>query len=87
MVYTKADFYPAYLQTSPFLKNASPVAVGRSLLGTLGQIILVLFIVQGAQLVQGGGPGTYLGLIIVWAFPFMLLLWYVERRIKHLRSG
>lgn len=41
----------------------------------IGQIVAALTIKQGAQYVRDGGRKTYLGLILVWAFPFLLLLW------------
>lgn len=40
-----------------------------------GQAIIVLGISLGASLIWRGGEGTYLGLILVWAGPFALLLW------------
>ena len=42
--------------------------------------MLALGIGLGARLVKTGGRGTYMGLIILWAFPFLLLLWQVGRR-------
>lgn len=41
----------------------------------IGQVVAALTIKQGAQYVRDGGGKTYLGLILVWAFPFLLLLW------------
>ena len=38
-------------------------------------IILVLAIVIGAVLVSQRGEGLYLGLILIWAGPFIVLLW------------
>ncbi|KAI2617074.1 hypothetical protein GGR54DRAFT_210755 [Hypoxylon sp. NC1633] len=42
---------------------------------TLGQVFLVGCLAAGLSLVRKGGEGTYLGLIILWACPFMLLTW------------
>lgn len=42
-----------------------------------GQAVLALGIGLSARLVKTGGRGTYMGLIILWAFPFLLLLWYI----------
>ncbi|KAI1779388.1 Squalene/phytoene synthase-domain-containing protein [Hypoxylon cercidicola] len=42
---------------------------------TLGQGFLIGCIAVGASLVNKGGEGTYLGLILVWACPFALLTW------------
>ena len=39
---------------------------------------------MGGQMVIQHGEGFYLGLILVWAGPFTLLLWYgMEVRSKH----
>jgi 15-cis-phytoene synthase/lycopene beta-cyclase len=40
-----------------------------------GQIALGLGIRQGILFIQANGKYTYLGLILVWALPFLLLLW------------
>ncbi|KAI0201769.1 hypothetical protein F4808DRAFT_98037 [Astrocystis sublimbata] len=42
---------------------------------SLGQILLSLVVLTGALLVAKGGEGTYLGLILIWAGPFVLLTW------------
>jgi len=36
----------------------------------------VVAIVSGALMILNGGEGLYMGLILVWAGPFVLLLWY-----------
>ncbi|KAF2106511.1 Lycopene beta-cyclase [Lophiotrema nucula] len=41
----------------------------------LGQLALAQVILFGWKLVRAGGSGTYTGLILVWAVPFLLLLW------------
>ena len=45
------------------------------------QAILVVAITMGAWMVVGGGEGMYMGLILVWAGPFILLLWYARQAI------
>lgn len=40
-----------------------------------GQLVLGLTIKRGIDYVRGGGRHTYLGLILVWAVPFLFLLW------------
>lgn len=40
-----------------------------------GQLGLALTIKRGVDYVRNGGTHTYLGLILVWAVPFLLLLW------------
>ena len=43
----------------------------------LGQVILSIGILSGVNLVVQKEEGFYLGLILVWAGPFILLLWYL----------
>ncbi|EMD90081.1 hypothetical protein COCC4DRAFT_184940 [Bipolaris maydis ATCC 48331] len=40
-----------------------------------GQLFLLGMIAWGWQCVWNGGDGTYTGLILIWAGPFLLLLW------------
>ena len=49
-----------------------------TLVKVIGQLALICAIIAGAALIKSGGAGTYLGLIICWAFPFLLLLWYLN---------
>lgn len=44
----------------------------------LGNIFMASMIIVGYLLVMARGRGLYLGLILVWAVPFALLLWYVS---------
>lgn len=44
-------------------------------IGIAGQALLIWVLVTGARLVSAGGTGTYMGLILIWALPFVLLLW------------
>lgn len=39
------------------------------------QVVISSLTVLGFWLVSHGGPGTYLGLILIWACPFALLTW------------
>lgn len=41
----------------------------------LGQVALVSLTGLGGILIRKGGEGTYLGLILAWACPFLLLTW------------
>ncbi|KAK0306248.1 hypothetical protein LTR82_016463 [Friedmanniomyces endolithicus] len=41
----------------------------------LGQLGLALVIKKGIEYVRAGGRHTYLGLILVWAVPFLWMLW------------
>lgn len=44
----------------------------------LGIITIVAAIFFGIVLLVRDGEGLYLGLIVVWAGPFVLLLWYAK---------
>ncbi|KAB8356685.1 hypothetical protein FH972_024261 [Carpinus fangiana] len=46
------------------------------LVGLLGQLFLIWTIYRGYDMVRAGNETTYFGLIISWACPFMLLLWF-----------
>jgi 15-cis-phytoene synthase/lycopene beta-cyclase len=41
----------------------------------IGQVVAALVIKKGVDFVRDGNDKTYLGLILVWAFPFLFLLW------------
>lgn len=72
IIFTRPTFYPAHLPHRRSNKrNAS--------LGPLGQVFLSLTLLKGIHLVKNGGLGTYMGLIIIWAFPFLLLLWTLSK--------
>lgn len=68
---SKPTFHPVYLS------GELPGSRGRRLKKWkwLGILLLVATILTGAGLIVRGGQGLYLGLIIVWAGPFILLLW------------
>lgn len=55
-----------------YLKTTSG---SRHKLHRLIQCLILNLALAGSWLVWSGGPGTYLGLILVWACPFALLTW------------
>ena len=40
-------------------------------------MVLATAIITAAWTINNGGMGTYFGLIVIWAGPFLLLLWLV----------
>ncbi|KAF3221241.1 hypothetical protein TWF191_007207 [Orbilia oligospora] len=44
-------------------------------IGLFGAIFIASLVTIGAKLVQSGGQGTYMGLILVWACPVIFFLW------------
>lgn len=70
------------LATKPVLKEAYLVKEGSGQQGQKwryikmgGQVVLALALKKGIDFVRSEGERTYLGLILVWALPFLLLLW------------
>lgn len=47
---------------------------------------MAAMIIAGYIMVLQGRSGLYMGLILVWAVPFALLLWYVSSKIGVLNS-
>ncbi len=66
----KSVLHPAYLLPA----SAANSAAARTTRAT-GQILLALVIGAGVAMVYAGQKATYLGLILVWAGPFILLIW------------
>ncbi|KAI0487476.1 hypothetical protein F4859DRAFT_465124 [Xylaria cf. heliscus] len=60
---------------SQFLTNREDSSPKARLVRSVGQLLLSVAILIGAILVAKGGKGTYLGLILIWAGPFILLTW------------
>ncbi|KAI0532695.1 hypothetical protein GGR58DRAFT_489338 [Xylaria digitata] len=58
-----------------FLTNHAESSPGTRHTRSFGQFLLSIAIITGGILVKRGGQGTYLGLILIWACPFVLLTW------------
>ena len=71
LLISKPTFHPVYLQTERDVQNRRLLPWEK----WLGQAILSFVIVIGVILVSRGGQGLYMGLILAWAVPFMLILW------------
>ncbi|KJZ75183.1 hypothetical protein HIM_05377 [Hirsutella minnesotensis 3608] len=79
LILGRATFYPAYL--------SCPVGVsGRQCERAIGLckwtigLAIACATAAGAQMIAVGGSGTYLGLILAWTGPFLLLLWALSGR-------
>ncbi|KAF4309965.1 Squalene/phytoene synthase [Botryosphaeria dothidea] len=76
LLMSKPVFFPTYLRreeekdSAPDKRKPSWRKYQR-----VGQAGLALGIALSLRMVRLGGRGTYMGLIILWAFPFLLLLW------------
>lgn len=47
---------------------------------------MAAMITAGYMMVLEGGKGLYMGLILVWAVPFALILWYVSEYGWHFKA-
>ena len=68
LLLSKPTFHPAYLRGSKddsYLSRTKWAGVG----------ILIVAFVSGCVLFRLRGHGFYLGLILIWSTPFLLLLW------------
>lgn len=68
LLFSKPTFHPTYLR---YEKNGDPWKYYK--LG--GQGVMALALKRGISLVKEEKEGMYLGLILTWAVPFLLLLW------------
>lgn len=81
LFFSRPVFHPEYLRADRWDCDKTTyrtVALSVSedvLLRSLGQVALSLGIFTAWRMVVAGGAGTYMGLIIIWAGPFLLLLW------------
>ena len=71
LLLSKPTFHPIYLRGQKLLHDSRRMRQWR----WIGIVVIVTAILTGASLVVRGGEGLYIGLILVWAGPFILLLW------------
>jgi 15-cis-phytoene synthase / lycopene beta-cyclase len=67
LLFSKPTFHPIFLSVSEHLR----------LWKLSGQIVLTTAIIAASWSISNGDVGTYFGLIVIWAGPFLLLLWLV----------
>lgn len=75
MIISKPTFHPVHLPHTNTLRPPTFADKHARIIGLAGQLFLLGGIVKGILLIRNAGLGTYMGLIVVWAFPFLLLLW------------
>ncbi|KAF1948565.1 Lycopene beta-cyclase [Byssothecium circinans] len=76
LILSKPTFQPVYLRVERGTSHPSgPCNVQWSWYRRLGQVALICVVALGWRLVISEDIGTYTGLILVWAGPFLLLLW------------
>ena len=74
LLLSKPIFHPIYLQGQKLLNDGRRIGLRRWI--GISAIIACIFI--GIGMIKNGGRGLYMGLILVWAGPFVLLLWYYQ---------
>ena len=72
LILSKPTFHPVYLRGQKRLNDGRRLGFRR----WIGIFAIVVCIVVGIGMVMEGGEGLYMSLILVWAGPFVLLLWY-----------
>lgn len=76
LIFSKPTFQPVYLRVER--SKSHPLGPRNTLwprYRLLGQLAFAAIIAWGWRLVKANDVGTYAGLILVWAGPFLLLLW------------
>jgi hypothetical protein len=73
LLLNKPTFFPTYLRAAD---GSSTVKDCFKIYRLIGQCFLAFLVAFGGYQVLRGGRGTYLGLILIWAVPFLFLLWY-----------
>ncbi|KAL8790319.1 MAG: hypothetical protein Q9213_000671 [Squamulea squamosa] len=74
---SKPTFHPVYLRGEKLLHDGRRLRLWR----WVGATLLVVAILSGIGLIAGNGKGLYLGLILVWAGPFILMLWVLAYQL------
>ena len=77
LILSKPTFHSVYLRGERLLHDGRRLRLWR----WLGALIIMLVIGFGCMLVNSRAEGLYLGLIIVWAGPFVLLLWSLAHQL------
>lgn len=79
IILSKPTYQPIYLRAERSPSHARGPANARwRYYKITGQLLLLGTIAWGWQLVTDARLGTYAGLILIWALPFLLLLWCVS---------
>ena len=71
LIISKPTFHPAYLRGAKLLRSSKGMTFWR----WFGNVVILTSLVAGTYMTVNGGKGLYMGMIIIWAAPFILLLW------------
>ncbi|KAF2807437.1 Lycopene beta-cyclase [Mytilinidion resinicola] len=76
LLLSKATFQPAYLRAERKQKHRQDFNnTSWRLYRIAGQLFFVGAIIAGIGMIRDNGRASYMGLIVLWAAPFLLLLW------------
>lgn len=73
LILNKPTFHPTYLRGEKLQHDGKRLRLWRG----VGTFIMSFLTAGGAVMASSRGKGLYMGLILVWALPFALVLWYV----------
>lgn len=71
LLISKPTFHPVYLRGKRLLHDSRRLRIWR----WIGTLAILIGIALGISMIASRGKGLYMGLILVWAGPFILLLW------------
>lgn len=77
LIISKPTFHPVYLRGERLIYDGRRLRLWR----WLGTMALIAIFLVGVVLVQRRAEGLYMGLILVWASPFVLLLWTLAHQL------
>ena len=77
LIISKPTFHPVYLRGERLIHDGRRLRLWR----WLGTVAFIAIFVVGVVLVQRRAEGLYMGLILVWASPFVLLLWTLAHQL------
>ncbi|KAL8950248.1 MAG: hypothetical protein Q9222_003715 [Ikaeria aurantiellina] len=77
LVASKPTFHPIYLCGEKLLHDGRRLRQWRWIVA----LVLVITMLVGVGLIARNGKGLYMGLIIVWADPFILILWTLAHQL------
>lgn len=77
LILSKPVFYPKYLPLAQQSPDGKRYGIWQQILHAFGLLSLSGSVAMAAVFVSLGGRTTYLGLIILWATPVLLFLWFV----------
>lgn len=82
LLLSKPTFHPVYLRPERKSIESSSLGTGHLWLWKwIGQVVLAGAIAVAGWAISSGGRGTYMGLIVGWATPFLLLLWSLSYQL------